>query len=400
MWNIYGRKYNLESFIDNHPGGKFILEKTKGLEDITALFETYHAFSDIEKIQQTLQKYEIKQDDHQQIVEYNQNFTNYRKLTKNVKEIFPNRDSIKANSVWIANNGIILAIGMISFYVCYFSNFPLLYKCIAQIIYSSCEISFGFNYLHDGSHYGISKYPLVNIFSSKIVNAFILWNINVWFYHHVYYHHSFTGLELDIDNLIYDNSNSITEYVGKNNFIYFLFTIIPGQHIGQCLLYFFTPFIQITHLSPIYLHKNIVNKSFYDIFDLSLMIIKLYLLYSSGIIQTCIHIFIINLLYFINIYPNHSSYETKIENCYSGDDWVKMQICHSGNFLIDNLWWTHIFGAINYQIEHHLFPNMSNIHYPVVSKIVQEYCKENNIPYVNKKTLYEAYASFNKYLQY
>jgi len=77
-----------------------------------------------------------------------------------------------------------------------------------------------------------------------------------------------------------------------------------------------------------------------------------------------------------------------------------MQICNSGNFLMKNLWWTRIFGAINYQIEHHLFPNMSNIHYPEVSKIVQEYCKENNIPYVHKETLYESYKSFIKYLEY
>jgi len=44
MWNIYGKKYNLLPFLDKDPGGKFILERTRGLEDITALFETYHAF--------------------------------------------------------------------------------------------------------------------------------------------------------------------------------------------------------------------------------------------------------------------------------------------------------------------------------------------------------------------
>jgi linoleoyl-CoA desaturase len=77
-----------------------------------------------------------------------------------------------------------------------------------------------------------------------------------------------------------------------------------------------------------------------------------------------------------------------------------MQICNSGNFLMDNLWWTRIFGGINYQIEHHLFPNMSNIHYPEVSKIIRSYCKDHNLPYVNKETLYEAYKSFEKYVNY
>jgi linoleoyl-CoA desaturase len=77
-----------------------------------------------------------------------------------------------------------------------------------------------------------------------------------------------------------------------------------------------------------------------------------------------------------------------------------MQISNSGNFSTDNIWWTRIFGSINYQIEHHLFPNMSSIHYPVVSKIVKEYCMENNIQYVNKSSIYEAYLSFHKYITY
>ena len=60
MWNLYGKQYDLSSFLINHPGGSFVLERTKGLEDITPLFESYHAFSDIEKIRQTLNKYEIE----------------------------------------------------------------------------------------------------------------------------------------------------------------------------------------------------------------------------------------------------------------------------------------------------------------------------------------------------
>ena len=37
--------------------------------------------------QQTLQKYEIKQEGPSQMVEYTPDFTNYRKLTKKVKNI-------------------------------------------------------------------------------------------------------------------------------------------------------------------------------------------------------------------------------------------------------------------------------------------------------------------------
>ena len=33
-------------------------------------------------------------------------------------------------------------------------------------------------------------------------------------------------------------------------------------------------------------------------------------------------------------------------------------------------------GGLNYQIEHHLFPKVSHVHYPEISKIVMAKCKE------------------------
>jgi len=397
MWNIYGKKYDLKLFIDKHPGGKFILEKTQNLEDITALFETYHAFSNIEKIQDTLQKYEVKTN-NQQVIEYANDFTNYRKLVKKVNEVFPNRESIKANTYWLINNFATTFIALITFYLSYISKISFFYKIMSQMIYSICESSILFNIMHDGSHYGISKHATTNLLFSKFANNLNLWNLNAWFYHHVYYHHSFTGLENDPDDKLYkyNFSNSITNVVDKNILVNLIYSFIPGQHSGQSLLYFLIPITGKYH----YIKNDLPKINYYDLLDILFISIKLYFMYYSGILQLFIHFFITNSLYYINIYPNHSSYETKIENKYTGNDWSKLQICNSGNFIIDNLWWTRIFGAINYQIEHHLFPNMSNIHYPVVSKIVQEYCIENNIPYVNKKTFYEAYSSFNKYLKF
>ena len=61
VWNIYGKSYDLTDFINEHPGGSFILESTKHHPDITSLFESYHAFhGDIDNIKSRLEKYEVK----------------------------------------------------------------------------------------------------------------------------------------------------------------------------------------------------------------------------------------------------------------------------------------------------------------------------------------------------
>jgi linoleoyl-CoA desaturase len=65
-------------------------------------------------------------------------------------------------------------------------------------------------------------------------------------------------------------------------------------------------------------------------------------------------------------------------------------------FANDNILWTLWFGGINYQIEHHLFPNMSNFHYCTVAPIVKKFCLERRIPYVAKDTVIDAFKSFTK----
>jgi linoleoyl-CoA desaturase len=50
-------------------------------------------------------------------------------------------------------------------------------------------------------------------------------------------------------------------------------------------------------------------------------------------------------------------------------------------------------GGLNFQVEHHLFPRVSHVHYPAISKIVMAKCKEFNLPYNKYETMMEAVAS-------
>ncbi len=73
--------------------------------------------------------------------------------------------------------------------------------------------------------------------------------------------------------------------------------------------------------------------------------------------------------------------------------WAQHQIKTTANFAMDNKIISWFVGGLNYQIEHHLFPKVSHIHYPAISKIVMEKCKEFNLPYNYYPTLTQALAS-------
>jgi linoleoyl-CoA desaturase len=43
-------------------------------------------------------------------------------------------------------------------------------------------------------------------------------------------------------------------------------------------------------------------------------------------------------------------------------------------------------GGLNFQVEHHLFPNICHVHYPAISEIVKSTAEEFGIPYLENET--------------
>lgn len=60
---------------------------------------------------------------------------------------------------------------------------------------------------------------------------------------------------------------------------------------------------------------------------------------------------------------------------------------------------THLWGGMNYQIEHHLFPALNHSHYAEVAQIVKETCKEFNIPYNADNTWKSALLSYTEHIR-
>jgi linoleoyl-CoA desaturase len=73
--------------------------------------------------------------------------------------------------------------------------------------------------------------------------------------------------------------------------------------------------------------------------------------------------------------------------------WAEHELKTTSNFAMGNKVVSWFVGGLNYQIEHHLFPRVSHVHYPAISKIVMEKCKEFNLPYNKYDTMMEAVAS-------
>lgn len=73
--------------------------------------------------------------------------------------------------------------------------------------------------------------------------------------------------------------------------------------------------------------------------------------------------------------------------------WAEHQLRTTANFAMGNRFINWFVGGLNFQIEHHLFPKISHVHYPAISRIVMEKCREYNMPYHYYPTMAGAVAS-------
>lgn len=73
--------------------------------------------------------------------------------------------------------------------------------------------------------------------------------------------------------------------------------------------------------------------------------------------------------------------------------WAEHELRTTSNFAMNNAWISWLVGGLNFQIEHHLFPRISHVHYPAISQIVRRKCQEFNLPYNHYDSLREAVGS-------
>ncbi|MEY3051508.1 MAG: hypothetical protein RLY31_1293 [Bacteroidota bacterium] len=79
--------------------------------------------------------------------------------------------------------------------------------------------------------------------------------------------------------------------------------------------------------------------------------------------------------------------------------WAIHQLFTTANFAPRNKLVSWFVGGLNYQIEHHIFPHISHVHYPRISAIVKETAREFGLPYNEFNTTREAILSHFRLLR-
>ncbi len=81
------------------------------------------------------------------------------------------------------------------------------------------------------------------------------------------------------------------------------------------------------------------------------------------------------------------------------NNWAIHQLHTTTNFGHKNKLLSWYVGGLNYQVEHHLFPNVCHVHYRKLAPIVEQTAREFGLPYKSKETFMEALVAHGKLMK-
>ena len=131
--------------------------------------------------------------------------------------------------------------------------------------------------MHDASHYALFLNSRYNNYASILWNSLSTWNHNVWLYHHVLYHHSFTSTAKDPDIHHYMPMYSKALSSKSLELPLWMYPVlsytIPGMVYGQGLIAYL---VQGTMFGYVFQKELRIPRFKYSLFDMCLIVFRFF----------------------------------------------------------------------------------------------------------------------------
>ena len=289
------------------------------------------------------------------------------------------------------------------------SNWLALFECL---MLGGCIAAIGFNVMHDGSHGSFSTSKTLNGFAAFTLNMMggssFMWNAK-----HNVVHHTYTNIDghdddIDIRPFMRMTPEQPKHSLHKYQHFYFWF-LYAMLYISWIFVMdyqkYFSKKIGDMPYKPMTTTDHIVFWGFKAINLVLYIGLPIYMVgflpWLVGFAVTTMFAGLVTSLVFQlahtvedTAFPTPHAITNKLE-----DEWAIHQVRTTANFATDNRLISWLVGGLNFQVEHHLFPKISHVHYPAISQILQQVCAEHNVPYINYPKMRYAVASHVSFLR-
>lgn len=271
----------------------------------------------------------------------------------------------------------------------------------------------GVNIMHDANHGAFSKNKMVNNVVRLIMNM-LGGDATIWRLQHNVLHHSYTNIHEADEDIIGPPMLRFSPHDEKKKIHRF-------QFLYAWLLYGLMTLIKVAYtdykraahyykMGLIRSRKELINrflkisvgKSMYFAYMLVLPLIFAPIAPWIIIVGFFVMHFVTGVLLSIIFQTAHvmpsSEYPLPNESGEMDNNWAVHQMLTTTNFAPKNRIFSWFIGGLNFQVEHHLFANISHIHYRSISEIVKSTAQEFGIPYHCEPTFARAVHSHGKML--
>lgn len=273
----------------------------------------------------------------------------------------------------------------------------------------------GLGIMHDSCHGVVSKNKSINNFiGASVLNLAGGSAIN-WKIQHNVLHHTYTNIDGYDEDIDPAGVMRFSPHQPKKSF--YKYQIVYAWFLYGLMTFFWATFKDFAQLKRYHkkgllktqgvtyantLVRLIIQKVFYYGLFIALPIVMIDIAwwhillgwfsmqFTAGLVLACI------------FQPAHvvptSEYPLPDQNHEVMGDKTIHQMLTTSNFAPSNRILSWYVGGLNYQIEHHLFPDICHVHYRKLSKIVKATAEEFGLPYNSEPTFTKALINHGKML--
>ena len=327
-------------------------------------------------------------------------------VNKNVSDYFKNNGKTRHGNAEMFTKTIFM-------FVLYFLPYGLIIGgvitgpfLIAMVLLMSLGLAgIGLSVMHDANHGAYSKYGWLNTlvgYSLNVIGA----SVFNWKMQHNVLHHTYTNVHGHDEDIV---SRGVLRLSPKEPWQ----RVYRYQYIYAWFLYglmtlawmFFKDFARLVKYNRNGLVKK-YNANIYKEWIILILTKAIYIGYMvvvpiffttiswpmivlGVVLMHCAAGFLLSIIFQpahindVNEFPEADE-ANKLPN-----NWAIHQLITTTNFGKNRLFSWYI-GGLNFQIEHHLFPNVCHVHYRKIARIVESTALEYGLPYKSSKTFYQA----------
>ncbi len=271
----------------------------------------------------------------------------------------------------------------------------------------------GFNIMHEGGHQSFSRFGWLNAVAAYFLNL-LGGNTYFWKIKHNINHHTYTNIhgsdsDINVEPFMRLHPSQPLRKAHRFQHVYWFFlygiSYIAWIFYEDFVKYFSRRIAQHTEPRAFAVREHLIfwlTKIVYVVVFLAIPIYLtgwVYALVGYLIVTFTCGLFISIVFQLAHVVESTHFPVISQTNAHIESDWALHQLQTTSNFGTHSrlLFW--MLGGLNFQIEHHLFPRISHIHYPEISKLVRETCSEFDVTYREYGSMWSAFLSHLLFLR-